>query len=555
MSLVAEQKRRLSILALALIVSLWAGTASGQDDDTRPAGVTFLGDTGLWFVPTAEIVGDGQIAASGHLATFNRQQGFTAIQSMAGTFSVGIRDRVEVFGSIPFLTRVDRDVRPLFRPHDPPVGGVLPDLPFARMPFSGNAMGDAVFGAKVNLSTERTQAPFAFAVRAWGRVPTGDEDAGTTAGAPGGAVGLVMSKNLGGAEIAGNADVLFRGDPAGIDVPHGLLWGVGIGAPVRGPLRVFGELLGQGVLGGAMRLTEPLVATDGSLSALASSDRRPIDAVLGAQVQGRGFAVGAGLTWALRHVDRPSVAQAKPTADQVGFLFRLSYHPGVRVHTPPSPPPPSPPPPANGPPTVTASCDPCEVEFGEEVRLRADASDPDGDPLDFRWSGLAGRFAGATDRATTRWQAPQQEGPVPLDVTVTDGRGGSASDTATVLVNAPPPPPRREFVFEDIHFDFDRYSLRPGAARVLDEVVGALAEDPDLRIQIEGHTCNIGTNEYNLALGDRRATSVQEYLTDRGVSAALLQTISYGEERPAHDNAREETRRLNRRAALVVRMQ
>jgi len=187
--------------------------------------------------------------------------------------------------------------------------------------------------------------------------------------------------------------------------------------------------------------------------------------------------------------------------------------------------------------------------------MRADASDPDGDPLDFRWSGPAGRFVDAADRATTRWQAPEQEGPVPLNVTVTNGRGGSASDTATVLVNAPPPPPRREFVFEDIHFDFDRYSLRAGAARVLDEVVAALAEDPELRIQIEGHTCNIGTNEYNLALGDRRANSVQQYLTDLGVSAARLQTISYGEERPAHDNAREETRRLNRRAALVVRMQ
>ena len=188
-------------------------------------------------------------------------------------------------------------------------------------------------------------------------------------------------------------------------------------------------------------------------------------------------------------------------------------------------------------------------------RLRADASDPDGDPLDFRWNAPAGTFIDATDRATTRWQAPAQEGPLPITATVADGRGGSASDAATVLVNAPPPPPTREFVFEDIHFDFDRYSLRQGATRVLDEVVAALAEDPDLGIQIEGHTCNIGTNEYNLALGDRRATSVQQYLTDRGVAATRLQMISYGEERPAHDNAREETRRLNRRAALVVRMQ
>ena len=547
-----EKRERLHLLPLVLLC-LWVAPAAAQDD-TRPAGVTLLGDTGLWFVPTAEVVADGEIAASGHVSTFNRQQGLAAIQSMAGTFALGVRDRVEVFGSVPFLTRIDRDVRPLFRRHDPPVGGVLPDFPFATRHFSGNAMGDVVVGAKVNLSTERTQAPVAFAVRGWGRLPTGDRDAGTTAGAPGAAVGLVMSKNLGVAEVSANADVLLRGDPAGIDVPHGLLWGVGLGVPVRGRLRVFGELLGQGVLGGAMTLTEPLVAADGSRSALSSSDRRPIDTVLGAQIQGRRFSMGAGLSWAVRHVERSAIGQANPGADRFGFLVRLSYHPGVREYAPPPPLPP-PPPPANQPPVVTASCDPCEVDFGDEVRLRADASDPDGDPLDFRWSGPAGRFVDAADRATTRWQAPEQEGPVPLNVTVTDGRGGSASDTATVLVNAPPPPPLREFVFEDIHFAFDRYSLRAGAARVLDEVVAALAEDPELRIQIEGHTCNIGTNEYNLALGDRRANSVQQYLTDRGVSAARLQTISYGEERPAHDNAREETRRLNRRAALVVRMQ
>ena len=158
-------------------------------------------------------------------------------------------------------------------------------------------------------------------------------------------------------------------------------------------------------------------------------------------------------------------------------------------------------------------------------------------------------------RATTRWSAPDQAGPVPVSVTVTDGLGGSASDTANIQVSAPPPAPVREYVFEDVHFDFDRYNLRPAAARVLDEVVAALEEDPNLRIEIEGHTCNIGTNEYNLALGDRRANSVQDYLTDLGVGGNRLQTISYGEERSKHDNSREETRRLNRRAALVVRVQ
>jgi peptidoglycan-associated lipoprotein len=145
-----------------------------------------------------------------------------------------------------------------------------------------------------------------------------------------------------------------------------------------------------------------------------------------------------------------------------------------------------------------------------------------------------------------------QPGPVPCTVTVDDGKGGTASDTVTIQVVRPA---LKEFVFEDVHFDFDRYTLRPEATRVLDEAIKALGDNAELRLEIEGHTCNIGTAEYNLALGERRAQAVRDYLQSRGVGTDRLRTVSYGEERPKHDNAREETRRLNRRAAMVVRVQ
>jgi peptidoglycan-associated lipoprotein len=105
-----------------------------------------------------------------------------------------------------------------------------------------------------------------------------------------------------------------------------------------------------------------------------------------------------------------------------------------------------------------------------------------------------------------------------------------------------------------VHFDFDRYSLRPEAVRALDEAVAVLQKEAEVNVEIEGHTCNNGTAEYNLALGERRANAVRDYLTSRGINANRFRTVSYGEERPKHDNAREETRRLNRRAALVVRL-
>ena len=138
-----------------------------------------------------------------------------------------------------------------------------------------------------------------------------------------------------------------------------------------------------------------------------------------------------------------------------------------------------------------------------------------------------------------------------VTVTVTDTKGATATDAVTIQVIKPAV---KEIVFEDVHFDFDRYSLRPEATRALDEAVAALQQNPELRLEIEGHTCNIGTAEYNLALGERRANAVREYLTTRGIGVDRLRSVSYGEERPKHDNAREETRRLNRRAALVVRL-
>ena len=196
--------------------------------------------------------------------------------------------------------------------------------------------------------------------------------------------------------------------------------------------------------------------------------------------------------------------------------------------------------------TVRAQCNPCTVEVGQVSTVTATAMDSIGCAVTYSWSAPTGTFTDRTGRQTP-WTAPQQPGTVPVTVTVTCPQDGkTASDTVNIQVTARPV---REFTFEDVHFDFDRYSLRPEATRTLDEAIATLQANPDLNIEIEGHTCNIGTAEYNLALGERRANAVRDYLTSRGIGANRLRTVSYGEERPKYDNGREETRRLNRRAA------
>ena len=201
--------------------------------------------------------------------------------------------------------------------------------------------------------------------------------------------------------------------------------------------------------------------------------------------------------------------------------------------------------------TVRAECNPCSVEVGKSSTVTATPQSSIGCAVTYRWTTPTGTLAQPAEKSTL-WTAPMQEGSVPVTVTVTcptDNK--TASDTVNIMVTRPPV---RQIVFEDVYFDFDRYSLRPEATRVLDEAVTALRENATLRVEVEGHTCNIGTAEYNLALGDRRANAVRDYLISRGIAADRLRSVSYGEERPKYDNSREETRRLNRRAALVVNL-
>ena len=107
-----------------------------------------------------------------------------------------------------------------------------------------------------------------------------------------------------------------------------------------------------------------------------------------------------------------------------------------------------------------------------------------------------------------------------------------------------------------MYFDFDRSTLRPEALRLLDDAVDEAAGEPDAATSSSKGTPATSARPnttWRSANGAR--ASVRDYLTSRGVPAGRLETRSYGEERPKFDNAREETRRLNRRAALVVKVQ
>ena len=112
---------------------------------------------------------------------------------------------------------------------------------------------------------------------------------------------------------------------------------------------------------------------------------------------------------------------------------------------------------------------------------------------------------------------------------------------------------REMFENEDILFEFDSASLSVEAQEILRAKAEWLRENPGARVVIEGHCDERGTNEYNLALGDRRAFSSKSFLVDLGIADSRLTTISYGEEQPIDSRSTEDAWTQNRRAHFVIK--
>ena len=134
-------------------------------------------------------------------------------------------------------------------------------------------------------------------------------------------------------------------------------------------------------------------------------------------------------------------------------------------------------------------------------------------------------------------QKPAAAAPAPASSSLEAARRGEA----------PAPSP-----LKDIYFDFDKYDLRAEAREALKANAGWLKGNASARVEIEGHCDERGTNEYNLALGAKRAQAAKDYLVTLGISQERLSTISYGEELPVCKEHNEECWQKNRRAHSVI---
>jgi peptidoglycan-associated lipoprotein len=531
------------------------------DTTPRRALPTFWGDTGFWFVPTAETLPSGRWSFSAFRSNYDRRQGLTDVNQIGITGAIGLFDKLELFGSWR-IVRLDRDVIPTFLPEEPTFGGVSQEYPYLRRGWSKTLGGPFMAGAKWSLISQGQGDAMSLAPRVMVKFPSGSTWASTNDWD--GHFDLVASREFEEMfELSGTAGGVIRGDSDEFRVSDGVTWGLGTRFPTRTPFSALLEWQGEFVIkDNTLVLAPPYIAEDGSIAPVFSPISDPVNVKLGGVWQNTsGLFVHAGANFSFGTEGRV-VGGRDIDHNAWGFDLRVGWHPGV---TPPrervrriretttvtntvtlAPPPPAAP---NRPPTVTVQCNPCILEPGQTSQLTAQATDPEGGPLTYAWTVQQGSV-NPPNAATTTFTAPNQEGSIQATVTVTDNAKNQASASTNLLV-------RRAVVleFEDIHFDFDRFNLRPDALKILDEAIARLQANPTINVTIEGHCDSIGTQQYNLALGERRANSARDYLVSRGIAASRLRTVSYGEDRPIDTNETAAGRARNRRAHLAIIMQ
>ena len=255
---------------------------------------------------------------------------------------------------------------------------------------------------------------------------------------------------------------------------------------------------------------------------------------------------------------------SKRTSAVLLALVLIAFASGCKKKVPPPPPPPPPSPASTEPaprterPTINSfTAEPSTIERGQSSTLS--------------WS-----ISNATDMSISQGigavQSQGQRQVFPTSTTsytlTARGPGGNDSRSVTVTVSTPPPPPppapRTTPTLspgqvlaqqaQDAFFDYDKSDIRPDARDALTRDAGVLkqifAQDPNFTVVVEGHCDERGSAEYNVALGDRRATAARDLLVQLGVPAVRLKTISYGKERPQCTDATEDCWQRNRRAHL-----
>lgn len=243
--------------------------------------------------------------------------------------------------------------------------------------------------------------------------------------------------------------------------------------------------------------------------------------------------------------------QSRPSARWFLVCFSVLAVFAAGCHKKQPAPPPTPPAPAPAPPQPTASlsADRTTINKGESVKLTWTTTNATN-------VSIAPQVGAVTPQGSTS-VSPSDSTTYTLTAS---GDGGNATSTVSISVSQPPPPaPVRVASMEelwdkevrDAFFDLDKSDIRPDAQQALRQTANFLKGYPNARVTIEGYCDERGSTEYNLALGQRRANAVKEYLVSLGIPAGNLSTTSYGKEKQFCTEHNETCWQQNRRGHLV----
>ena len=219
-------------------------------------------------------------------------------------------------------------------------------------------------------------------------------------------------------------------------------------------------------------------------------------------------------------------------------------------HKKTTPPPPPPPPPAPAP-SATLTANPEAIDKGQSATLTWQTTNA----TDVSIEGLGALQPNGSQQVT-----PTESTTYTLTA---KGAGGTQTATARVTVNAPPPPPpppapslTDEQLFaqnvKDVYFDYDKADVRADQQTLVQANAGFLQQHPNMSVTMEGHCDERGSTEYNLALGDNRASAVKNALVAAGVPADRIKTVSFGKEKPFCTESNESCWQQNRRGHFVL---
>lgn len=504
-------------------VRTWTIDIDDREYEAHPATPTYEGTTGLFHMPTAYTLPKGRFSFSLFRDNLDRDPKDEDISIHGVSLGIGLSSRFEIYGNFGLQNRLDADA--LFQP------GFVNDYPFVSTPWE-TGVGDLKLGAKFGFLNDYMGDPLGLAVRGFVKIPTADENKGLGTGKVSWGGDLIVSKSIDEKlDIHGSLGFVQNGDPDGVDIGNAVRWAVGLNLPACTWFQIQAELMKTTYTG-----DDDFEQTN------------PLDLVVGPVLWIRpGIFIRPALSWNLNFDDRGLNSGSK---SWTGRHISIGFHPGFacrEIGVAVAPPPP--PPPANQNPTVNCEIERSEISPGETVRVRANASDPDGDTLTYEWSATAGRIVGSGPSVTFDSTGMRPGSSATITVRVSDGRGGTASSTCTVRTPDVKPP---VVVTTCVAGGFPRNLARITNVdkACLDDVATRLRQDPRSRVIVVGHADS--AERFPEVIARQRAEAVKDYLVrERGIEESRITTRSAAATRPLDSGTDAAARARNRRVEVI----